>query len=154
VSAINWTARAREFLKTAPPQTDETDEMRVLSVSSVCIPVVREKDAPSELGARPYRLSQSEADAAHVEPWDDAAIGRFTARVVLLMRRGINATDADDLAERLHLRDLQGDDRRVCLECRHLSGRRCGNHVRAGLRSAEVGAELAALLQRCQGFAL
>ena len=73
--------------------------------------------------ARPYRLSQADADAAHAEPWDDAAIGRFVVRLSLFLRRGIDATDADDLAERLHLRDLQGDDRRLCLECAHLAGR-------------------------------
>jgi len=101
---------------------------------------------------QPYKLTQVEADAAHAEPWDDAAIGRFVTRVSLFLRRGVNATDADDLAERLHLRDLQGDDRRLCLECSHLSGRRCGNHVRAGLYSAEVSRELATLPQRCPAF--
>ena len=57
--------------------------------------------------ARRYSLSQADADAAHAEAWSDAAIGRFVARVSLFMRRGISATDADDLAERLHLRDAQ-----------------------------------------------
>ena len=104
---------------------------------------------------RPFRLKPAEGDAAHAEAWDDAAIARFVARVALLMRRGINATDADDLAERLHLRDVQGDDRALCVECRQLGGRagawHCGNH-----HAADVGRDLPAALvttmQRCAGF--
>ncbi len=104
---------------------------------------------------RPYRLSAAEGDAAHAVVWDDAGIARFVARVALLMRRGFNATDADDLAERLHLRDVTGDDRAICVECRHLAGRTgawyCGND-----RAADVGRDLPAALvttmQRCAGF--
>lgn len=101
----------------------------------------------------PYRLSRTDADAAHAEPWDDAACGRFVARVTLFLRRGIDATDADDLAERLHLRDVQGDDRRLCLECAQYRPGRCTNHRFAALSSPEVGRELATLLQHCPEFA-
>lgn len=100
---------------------------------------------------RPYRLDPVDADAAHAEPWDDAAVRRLAARVLLFIRRGVDATDADDLAERLQLRDAQQDDRRLCLECRHLAGRGCLN-----ARSANVGRELppqmVTMLQRCPGF--
>lgn len=101
---------------------------------------------------RPYRLSAAEADAAHAEPWDDATIARFVARVGLLMRRGFDATDADDVAELLHLRDVQRDDRACCGECTHYRPGRCGDHRAAGLDSAELGSDLAAMLQRCPGF--
>lgn len=100
---------------------------------------------------RPYSLTPAEANAAHAEPWDDAACGRFVARVTLFMRRGINATDADDLAERLHLRDVQGDARRLCLECAHLNGRRCGNARAAGV-GRDLPGDLVTTLQRCPGF--
>lgn len=104
---------------------------------------------------RAYRLSAAEADEAHAEPWDDAAIARFVARVALFMRRGIGAGDADDLAERLHRRDVQGDDRRLCIECAHLAGRpgawRCTNARAAGVGS-ELPRGLATRLQRCGGF--
>lgn len=43
MSAINWTERARAFLKTPPPHTDETDERGVSSVLSVRPPTVSEK---------------------------------------------------------------------------------------------------------------
>jgi hypothetical protein len=100
---------------------------------------------------RPYALSQADADAAHAVAWNDAQIGRFTHRVVLFIRRCINATDADDLAEGLHLRDLQGDDRIMCIECRHLQGSACGNWRAAGLASAGISRDLAVQLQRCPG---
>lgn len=102
--------------------------------------------------SHPYRLASVQADAAHAEPWDEAACARFAARVSLFLRRGIDATDADDLAERLHLRDLQGDERALCVECGHFRPGRCVNHRSAGLHSPDVGRDLAGLLQRCPGF--
>ncbi|MCC7100388.1 MAG: hypothetical protein IT500_12450 [Rubrivivax sp.] len=104
---------------------------------------------------RPYKLTLAQADAAHAEPWVDAAVGLFVASVGLFLRRGIDADDADDIAERLHLRDAQMDDRRLCLECTHLAGRagawRCGDH-RAARVLRDVPGDLVARLQRCPGF--
>ncbi len=112
---------------------------------------------PTAAADRPYKLTQAEGDAAPAEPWDDAAIGRFEARVALLMRRGFSDDDADALAERLHLRDVQMDDRRLCLECIHLAGRagawQCGKHRTARVMR-ELPDELATRLQRCPGFTL
>lgn len=106
--------------------------------------------------SRPDKLAQADADAAHAEPWNDAACARFAARVVLFLRRGIDATDADDIAERLHLRDVQVDDRRLCVECVRLAGRagawRCSNHRAAGV-GRELPAVLVTTMQRCTGFA-
>ena len=101
---------------------------------------------------RPYRLSQADGDRCHVEPWDDACIALFVARVGRFLRLGIDATDADDLAERLVLRDRDGDARVSCIECRHYRLGRCGNHGRAGLLAPDVGRDLATLLQRCPAF--
>lgn len=106
-------------------------------------------------GPRPYKLTPAEADAAHAEPWSDDQIAAFVARVSLFMRRGQSAADAVDLAERLHLRDVRADDRRLCIECAHLAGRpgawRCGNHRPAGVGAALPRA-LVTLPQRCRGF--
>lgn len=101
---------------------------------------------------RPYRLAPSEADRAHAQPWDDATCARFVARVTVFLRRGVAMNDADDMAERLHLRDVDADERVVCLECSHFWPGRCGNPALAGLMGAEIGRDLAALLQRCGGF--
>lgn len=101
---------------------------------------------------RPDRLTRDEADRCHAGGWNDAEIAAFTTRVVLFMRRGVSATDADDLAERLTLRDRDGDARHMCVECSHYRPGRCGNHRRAGLHTADVGRDLMATLQRCSGF--
>lgn len=105
--------------------------------------------------SRPYRLAKDDGDAAHAEPWDQGAIGRFTARAHQFQRRGFAEQDAEDLAERLHLRDVQADDRRMCLECRHLSGStptgwRCLSH-RAARIGGELAGDLVTALQRCPG---
>ena len=134
------------------PASKVTDDMRVALREAKPALLALLSAPATEPRQRPYRLSAAEADAAHAEPWNDAVIARFVARVVLLMRRGFDATDADDLAERLHLRDAQGDGRTLCLECRHYRPGRCGNHRRAGLTVADVGRDLAAMLQRCPAF--
>ena len=105
---------------------------------------------------RPYMLTKAQGDVAHAEPWDEAAIGRFLARVTHIQPRGFAEQDAEDLAEQLHLRDVQADYRHTCLECAHLSGSvstdwRCGNH-----RTADLGRDLTAglvtMAQVCAGF--
>jgi hypothetical protein len=68
------------------------------------------------------------------------------------MRWGWAEADAQTLAERLVKRDRDQDGRVSCTDCRHYRLGRCGNHERAGLTSADVGRDLAALLQRCAGF--
>jgi hypothetical protein len=73
-------------------------------------------------------------------------VGRFP-------RLGLNATDADDLAERLTLRDRDDDDRHLCLECENYRPGTCVHWRQAGLGSAIVGRDLATMLQRCPGFA-
>lgn len=112
--------------------------------------------ASANASGRPNRLSQADGDAAHAELWNEAACARFVARMSLFLRRGIDATDADDLAERLHLRDVQADDRHLCLECAHLvgratTGRTCGNANAARL-GRELPAAILVVLQRCPGF--
>jgi len=105
---------------------------------------------------RSYKLSQADADAAHAEPWSDAAIARFVARVAGIRRRGFSEPDAEDLAERMHLLDVQAEGRVICLGCTHLAGStttgwRCGNHRQAGM-PRELAADLVTLAQRCHGF--
>ena len=60
------------------------------------------------------------------------------------------------MAHRLTRRDLEQDDRRVCLECRHLSGdverRRCGQWRKLWIGDASMPADLVATLQRCVSF--
>jgi hypothetical protein len=129
------------------PSSKLTDEMRSALVKA-------KPDLLALLTPRkgPHSLTQAESNAAHAEPWDDASIARFEARVGLFLRKGMEATDADDLAERLHLRDTEGDARVLCLECARYRASRCGNHRAAQLHSHEVCDDLATRLQRCPGF--
>ena len=75
----------------------------------------------------------------------------FLERRARLLRWGWKEADADALAQRLTTRD-HDDDRVSCTDCRHYRPGRCGNHRRAGLDAAEVGRDLAAMLQRCPAF--
>ena len=89
-------------------------------------------------------------------------IDLFTARLHRLTDKGLTRTDGEVLADRLVIRDRETDDRRSCLECRHLSGFghtswRCGNWQAAGVairpRDTQLPADLVLQLQRCDGFA-
>jgi len=91
-----------------------------------------------------------------------AKIDLFTARLHRFIDKGLNRNDGVALADRLVIRDRETDDRRSCLECRHLSGFghtswRCGNWQAAGVairpRDTQLPADLVLQLQRCDGFA-
>lgn len=85
----------------------------------------------------------------------------FTARLARFTAKGLTHTDGEALADKLVQRDRESDDRRLCLECSHLSGRgagswQCRNWQRAGIaiksRDAGLPDDLVRLLQRCNGF--
>ena len=105
---------------------------------------------PTAAANQPYRLTNEDADRCHAPCWDDAEIAVFTARAERFALLGL--ADADDLAERLTLRDREDDERVSCTDCRHYRPGRCGNHRRAGLQSPDVGRDWVALLHRCPGF--
>lgn len=114
-----WLARLaaldddEKSLGTPSPATDKTDRRGVLAVLAVerrggARDFSRALLAANEGASRPYRLSSADADRCHWPLWTDAEVARFVARVALFLRRGISATDADDLAEALVLRDRDG----------------------------------------------
>lgn len=78
-----------------------------------------------------------------MRPWGDAEIRRFTFRHALFRQRGLSDHAAEALADRLALRDQDRDDRRVCLECKH---------IKPQLRCVHNHAVLTDLLQRCHHF--
>jgi hypothetical protein len=88
-------------------------------------------------------MTAEQADRCHSPCWSDGEIGAFATCVLVFIRRGIQPTDADDLAERLVLRDRDQDDRHSCAECRHGRSPRCpdGSPLPAGV------------LHRCGGYA-
>jgi hypothetical protein len=108
-----------------------------------------EKHAVLAAQHRPYKLSVADADGAHAQPWTESQIRVYNARAGRSRGMGFSADDADDLAERLHLRDVTGDERRSCIECRHYERGRCAQARAALLTSPAIGRDLATLLQRC-----
>jgi len=146
-----WALRLAE--KTASPPgdgTDKTDKRGLLSVLAVT----------PEGGTRVFHAPPTMSDdstakpepcvPATTAPADDSK-SAFLDRRARLLRWGWKEADAEALAHRLTYRD-HDDDRVSCTDCRHYRPARCGNHRRAGLSVAEVGRDLAMMLQRCQGF--
>lgn len=128
-----------EVLATATPATSATDRgesgRSVATVAAVAV-------------ANPVNRKAANEPAATAEI--------FMARLALFTGRGLGEGNADDLAQQLTWRDLEQDDRRVCLECRHMSGdidrRRCSRWRKLWLGDASMPADLVATLQRCAEF--
>lgn len=66
-------------------------------------------------------------------PWTPAEIATWKRRYEnLKTNENRNEQQAIQLADDLQKRDRDGDDRRICPECRHWQGRRC----KRGIKSA------------------
>ena len=109
------------------------------------------QDSQNSQGYRVQCATVGDSDLAAVA-WTDSDIVHFLDRRARLLRWGWPQPDAEKLAERLVIRDRERDDRVSCTDCRHYRPGRCGNHRRAGLNVADVGRDLAAMLQWCPGF--
>lgn len=59
--------------------------------------------------------------------WTEQETARYHRRVAAFTQHGLEASDAERLADQLLRRDRpeEGDDRRVCFECRHFKPMRC-----------------------------
>ncbi len=59
--------------------------------------------------------------------WDDLEIQKFLKRSSKLIELGMSDMDAENMAEKLLYRDrpVSGDDRRICVECKHFRPRQC-----------------------------
>lgn len=71
-----------------------------------------------------------------------AEIDTFTARLARFTGNGFSLDDSEALADKLVIRDRDGDDRHLCAECAH---------CRYGMRCAKKLAVLN-ILQRCDHF--
>ena len=126
--------KAIECLATNPREP-VASVARVAPVACVAAVSVRK-------GGNPL-LTHEQGDACHSPSWNDTEIQAFADRRDRLLRWGHTEQEADDLAERLTLRDREADDRRVCAECHHGRARRCPD-----------GAPLPRdVLHRCAAFA-
>ena len=90
----------------------------------------------------------------HSSAMNGQELDTLMARQALFCQRGAAPQDAERLADSLVNRDRDVDDRRLCLECRHLRGAgpyRCGNARAAGVH-ADLARGLVLILQRCHGY--
>ena len=174
---ITWAERAKAAIsqkgRSGTVKTDETAVSRLLAVSAVATEAVSAK--PEQLSTvlavpSPAVLEKHDFSIAVTgdpERWcwprstamTGAEIDNFKARLSKFGDKGLTATDCEALADKLVHRDREADRRRVCLECRNLSGYgpalwRCSNWKAAGVGASGLPFDLVLMLQRCDGFEL
>ena len=178
---ITWAQRAKAAIsqkgQNGTANTDETAVARLLTVSSV--PAVAVTALPERLStvlAVPFHAILEKHDASiavtedpdrwcwpHSPAMNGSEIETFEVRMHQFTQKGLANKDAETLADKLMFHDRDLDDRRVCLECKHLSGHgagswRCGNWKEAGVAISStyalLPADLVMQLQLCNGFTL
>lgn len=144
-------ANSRQDGVAAAPDSQKFAAVRILHSTSEA-EVRREfsQESQDSQGV-PATWTVEDLDLAAVA-WADADIARFLDRRARLLRWGWAEPEAERLAEKLVIRDREADDRVSCIDCGHFRPGHCGNHRRAGLNVADVGRDLASLLQRCPGI--
>jgi len=159
-------------IATATVATFATDEPKqrtsVATVATVAVATAPDKAAnePAHAGDFDGGKFHTQADVLaltddpdcwawpHSSAMNGQELDTLMARQALFCQRGAAPQDAERLADRLVNRDRDDDDRRLCLECRHLRGAgpyRCGNARAAGLH-ADLARDLVLILQRCHGY--
>jgi hypothetical protein len=149
---MNWLARLKN--SEIPPAGDATETTKRVSVVFVApshghIQKIEGADATP---ANDAALDPDRDCWPHSAAMNGAEIDTFTARLARFTDRGLSLSDAEALADKLVIRDRDGDDRRTCLECANLSRRCCGQWRQAGIGGPVVAGDLVAVLQRCAGF--
>ena len=137
---------------TATVRPDSLPSVATVATVSVATP---QKPAANDPAPDPDRWAWP-----HSQAMTGAEIDTFTARRHYFTRRGLAEPDAENMADKLVTRDRESDDRRLCLECVHLTGHAgvwgCQNWQRAGVaikaRDAQQSAALVYQPQRCDGF--
>ena len=160
---MNWLARLKNIDAAPTPEpTEPTKPGFVGFVGPDMAPVQKIKgDLPAANDPAAVAQDPDRWCWPHSEAMNSAEIETFNARLARFTDKGLTLKDADALADKLVLRDRDLDDRRLCLECFHLSGSKrlgwdCRNWQRAGVasraRDAQLSAVLVCQLQRCDGF--
>lgn len=85
---------------------------------------------------------------------NDRQLARMVFRLSLFKQRGLSAKEADSMVDVLALRDADGDDRRMCIECTGLQqDGGCFPATQGWLqRTSPKHHPVATLLQRCERF--
>lgn len=160
---MNWLARLKKI--DAAPTAEATETTKRVSVVFVALGMApMQKTGADSPAANDPAAAMPDPDRCawpYSAAMTGAEIDTFTARLARFTDKGLSLEDAEALADRLVTRDRESDDRRLCLECFHLSGQSgkawdCRNWQRAGLalkaRDAQLSAALVHQLQRCDGF--
>lgn len=154
---MNWLERLKNQIASDAHATNATNAP---AVAFVAYPsgTFRKFEAPKAVAAN----DSPDPDRwcwPHGPAMNGAEIDTFTARLARFTDRGLGMDDAEALADRLVIRDREGADRRLCLECTHLHGVgrwRCGNWQQSAIairaNDVQLPDELARQLQRCGGF--
>jgi hypothetical protein len=95
-------------------------------------------------------LAEQRLIASGYVPATGQELSRMAARTEAFERMGLSAPEADALADLLHLRDREGDDRHLCIECVHI--RASGVGWRCAALRPIPSAWVARQLQRCPTF--
>ena len=147
---MNWLARLKKI--EIAPERDATEPTKPGFVGFVApdmapMPKTRgDSPAANDPAADPDRWAWP-----HSQAMTGAEIDTFTARLARFTDKGLSLEDAEARADRLVKRDRESDDRRLCLECFHLSGQSgktwdCRNWQRAGVAIKARDAQLSAAL--------
>ena len=160
---MNWLARLKNIdtdPKAAPTET--TKRVSVVFVGSDMAPMQKTRgNAPAANDPTPITQDPDRWCWPHNEAMTGREIDTFTARLARFTNKGLGLDGAEALADKLVTRDRESDDRRLCLECFHLSGQNgkawdCRNWQTAKVairpRDAQLSAALVCQLQRCDGF--
>ena len=157
---MNWLARLKKI--EAPPNGEPTETTKRVSVVFVGTPTGHIQKTGGDLSAANDPAPEPDRWGwPHSEAMNTREIDTFKARLMRFTNRRLGLDDAEPLADKRVKRDREADDRRLCLECFHLSGQHgevwnCRNGQRAGVASRAGGAQLPAALvfqlQRCDGF--
>ena len=157
---MNWLARLKKI--DIAPGMDATETTKRVSVVFVAPDMAPMQKAGSDLPAANDPTPDPDRWAwPHSQAMTGREIDTFTARLAGVTDKGLSLEDAEALADKLVTRDRESDDRRLCLECVHLTGHsagamRCTNWQRAGVamraKDAQLSAALVCQLQRCDGF--
>lgn len=139
---------------TVTPATVEPEQGRTVAAVAAVAVARRAETAANEAAPDPDRWCWPASSAMN-----GAEIEIMVGRIARFTNKGLAHDEAEALADRLVLRDRDGDDRHSCFECRHLHGSgawRCGNWTQAGVavqaNDAALGRDFTRLLRRCEGF--
>ena len=83
---------------------------------------------------------------------NEAQIQLMLKRIARFESLGLPGPQAEGIADRLHWRDMDGDDRRMCVECHHLKSRVDLDTDERVQFCARKQAALPTQLQRCPQF--